>query len=405
MEVLNDKATGDALPADQWNQVPSEMQNIITGTSQSLTNADLNQLGKGVAAYAATADAYTDGGSANAIVLTPVTGFQGVPAYYSKMKVRYTKSATNTGAVTINVNGIGVLNLLDQFGAALLSGDQTAGEDYEAEYDLTIDGGNPGFKYQKPSAVANDLPRNYIDGFTTSNNSTDATHDIDVQPGVCKDSANAVDFSLASALGKQIDVAWAEGGTPGATAGGFPTGLVLGGAQWYRFFAIRRASGQIDAGFDTSATAANLLADAVSYSEYRQIAWVYWDGASIRAYFQEGDEFRYESVSADYSATNPGTGVVPVTLLAPPDSVAVTNFRCSQSPASGSFGYYLRANDETIGSGAADTRTQAAGEEGTVVKQIHVDGSSGCSFQATGSTAGTSVNVGTYSFIYRRGKE
>ena len=323
MEDLNDKVTGNTWSAAESNQPMSELQNVITSNGQSLTNADLNQLGKAIANYVASGDEYTDSGSANAIVLNVLTGLQGPSTYFNRQKVGFRKAATNTGPVTINVNGLGVLDVKDQTGADLASGDLVSGVDYVMSYDPLIDGGAPGFKYEKPSSVANVLPRNYIDGLITSNNSTDSTNDIDIAAGTCKDSTNTVDMTLSSALGKQIDVAWAEGGTPGATAGGFPTGITLTNDTWYRVFVIRRATGQIDAGFDNSSTAANLLADATNYSEYRQVAWIYYTSSAIVQYIQTNDRFMFEDNLAGWSAVANSTTASLQTLTTPAEKLVL----------------------------------------------------------------------------------
>lgn len=327
MEALNGKATGDTLAANEWNQVPTELQNVIEALGQSLTNTDLNQLGKAIAGYVGSGDEYTDGGSANSIVLSSITGLQSPPEYTQRLKVNFSKSGTNTGGVNINVAGIGVLPVLDQFGAALVPGDMVTGTDYQLRYNPTLDGGNPAFQYNKPAATTNDLPRNYIDGFTLSNNATDSANDIDIAAGTCKDSTNSADLTLASALGKQIDVAWAEGGTPGTPAGGFPSGLTSGSPvndTWYRIFAIRKNTGQVDAGFDTNTNAAALLADATDYSEFRQIGWIYYEApGQIRQFFQDGDVFFWQEIwELTPAISPPSTTQTDVPVLAPPSTIA-----------------------------------------------------------------------------------
>src|SRR3990167_1953787 len=52
------------------------------------------------------------------------------------------------------------------------------------------------------------LPAGHIYGLTLSNNGTDPTNDIDIATGKARDSTDAVDISLASALTKQLDAAW-----------------------------------------------------------------------------------------------------------------------------------------------------------------------------------------------------
>ena len=48
MQDLNDKVTGGTLTAAEWNEVPSELQNVIEGLGITLSGADLNQLGKAI---------------------------------------------------------------------------------------------------------------------------------------------------------------------------------------------------------------------------------------------------------------------------------------------------------------------------------------------------------------------
>ena len=109
-------ATG-ILPAAQWNQLPQEVQNIITAAGQSLSNGDLNQLGKGIAAYVGTSDVYVSSGPADAYILTPISGYQGPPAYFDGMRVRFVPNVANTGAsVTVNVNGLGVRTVVREDG-------------------------------------------------------------------------------------------------------------------------------------------------------------------------------------------------------------------------------------------------------------------------------------------------
>lgn len=113
------------------------------------------------------------------------------------------------------------------------------------------------------------LPKGYINGLTIANNGSDPEHDIDIAVGDCRDFANTKNIKLTSAITKQIDANWAEG----AAAGGFPSSLTLSNTTWYRVFVILKSDGTIDAGYDTSATAANLLSDATGYAEYRQVGY------------------------------------------------------------------------------------------------------------------------------------
>jgi len=321
MQDLNGKVTGGSLTADEWNEVPSELQNPIVATGQSLSGGDLNQVGKAIAAYAAAGDFYTDNGSVNVITLLVVGTYQSPPAYRDGMRFRFIAGNTNTGATTIQAPSLGVISLRDQFDVALVAGDIIAGNEYEATYRVSTGRAT----INKASALTNELPRNYIDGLILSNG-TDAVNDINIAAGTCKSSGNDTDFILATALGKRSDAVWAEGGTTGTPLGGFPSGLSGGvpvNDTWYRIFAIWRPTGQIDAGFDTSTNAANLLADATNYTKYRQIGWIRYGTATIVPFRQVGDNFRISELSFNYTDASPAVDTTFTrTALAPPSTIA-----------------------------------------------------------------------------------
>lgn len=134
MEDLNDKLTGENLPATEWNQVPSEIQNVIEKTGQSLSSGDVDQLGKGVAAYAAGGEYYIDSGAADAYVLGVVGSKQSPPVYFDGMKIRFDPTNNNTGASTVNVATLGVKALKRQDGSALSSGDLQSGVEAQFSY-------------------------------------------------------------------------------------------------------------------------------------------------------------------------------------------------------------------------------------------------------------------------------
>jgi hypothetical protein len=114
------------------NGFKDENNNLIDSTLQT-SAAGLNfQTTRAVSEYAASGDYYTDSGAANAVVLTPVNSHLVQTGYTDGMRVRALAAATNTGATTINVDGIGVVDLVDKTGAALIGGELTIGEGFEA---------------------------------------------------------------------------------------------------------------------------------------------------------------------------------------------------------------------------------------------------------------------------------
>lgn len=137
MQDLNDKVTGGTLPATEWNEVPTELQNIIEKTGQTLSGLDLDQLGKGIASYVASGDFYIDSGTANSYVLSGVGSKQVPPAYVNGMKIRFIPANSNTGASTVNVASLGVKNLRRVDGTALQANDLQATVPVSFQYDTT----------------------------------------------------------------------------------------------------------------------------------------------------------------------------------------------------------------------------------------------------------------------------
>lgn len=132
MQSLIGKITGSTLTAAEWNQLPNEVQNVITTLGITLSSGDLNQLGKAIAGYVANGTFYTDGGSANAYVLTTIGSKQTPTAYTDGLEAEFVVATTNTGASTINIAGLGVKDIA----ATATTGTLTAGDMVRVRYNL-----------------------------------------------------------------------------------------------------------------------------------------------------------------------------------------------------------------------------------------------------------------------------
>jgi|SRR6185369_11834829 len=77
----------------------------------------------------------TDGGAANAYTLTPATV---LPAYTSRMIAIFSPTIANTGAATLNVSGLGNIEIRSLTGAALAANDLVPGVVYAASYDGAV---------------------------------------------------------------------------------------------------------------------------------------------------------------------------------------------------------------------------------------------------------------------------
>lgn len=148
--------------------------------------------------------------------------------------------------------------------------------------------------------------RGYIDGLTLSNNSTDSDHDIDIFVGIARDAGDALNMVLSTMLTKQIDGTWAAGND----AGGLADALSVASGTWYHVHLLSSADAStVDAGFDTSNSAANLLADtaviAAGLTKYRRIGSVLTDGSSnIVLFVQNGNVFEWQEAINDLSLSN-----------------------------------------------------------------------------------------------------
>ena len=158
-------------------------------------------------------------------------------------------------------------------------------------------------------------------GITLANNAGDAARDIDFAVGTATDSSATVVMNFATLLVKQIDAGWVAG----TNQGGLPGAVSLLANTWYHCFVIQHTNGTVDAGYDTSLTAANLLTTS-AYTYYRRVGSVRTDGSSnILAFTQYGDEVVWAVPVQDVATANPGTSAVSSTIRAPTGVRTVAN--------------------------------------------------------------------------------
>lgn len=127
MELLNNKILGGQLTHTEWNQVPSELQNIITSAGISLSSGDVNQLGKAITMMISSGQYYTEGGTANSRILTHAGPGPAPYQYRDNMIVMFVSSLNNTNTWQVNVNTLGakdvVVGAYDSNSADVLAGD------------------------------------------------------------------------------------------------------------------------------------------------------------------------------------------------------------------------------------------------------------------------------------------
>lgn len=128
--------TTPSVNAVDLNGFKNENNNLIVGSGQSLNIGNLQQTHIAVSQLVGAADFFSSTGT-NTIILSSTGSLQGPIALLPGQRVRWLGNANNTGAVQINVNGIGLTPLVDREGNAITAGMITVGNMIEAQFDGT----------------------------------------------------------------------------------------------------------------------------------------------------------------------------------------------------------------------------------------------------------------------------
>jgi hypothetical protein len=157
------------------------------------------------------------------------------------------------------------------------------------------------------------LPRNYIAGYTLSNNVSVPNTDIDIAIGICQNSTNVQGITLGSAFTKRLSAAWVAG----TGAGMLDTGSIASNT-WYHIFAIAKDDGTSDILASTSATTPTL---PTGYTKFRRLGSISTDVSSnIKAFRQNGDVFIRTAIE-DYRVASLAAGALASLTLSTPAGV------------------------------------------------------------------------------------
>lgn len=205
---------------------------------------------------------------------------------------------------------------------------------------LSYDASASAAKKVKPQSLPVVLPRGYIDGCTLSNNGSDATNDIDIAAGSCRDSTNSVNITVAAMTGKQLDANWAPGGSAGMRYSGAGIANTI-----YYIYAVAKADGTQDIYADPSATIATVLTHlqaetgGANYIYARYIGAIIRESAAIVPFTQKRNIFQRKShvilgsgSANTYSTTSPTLGNASLTNFIPSTAsrihvLATTNYQ------------------------------------------------------------------------------
>jgi len=119
---ISTKTTGSQLTASEFMQAVTELEALIESAGIALAAGTLDQLKKSVSDYSAGGNFGTDSGIADAYVLSPIGSKEGQTSYADGLQCKFKVGATNTGASTVNVNGLGLKNILAIDDSVLLAG-------------------------------------------------------------------------------------------------------------------------------------------------------------------------------------------------------------------------------------------------------------------------------------------
>jgi hypothetical protein len=224
-------------------------------------------------------------------------------AYVAGQTFRLVPAATNTGATTLNINSLGAGSVLNN-GLALVGGEFHIGIPVE----VFVSTSTPVF-HIIGSGNIDSLPRGYISGCLFSNNSGDATNDIDFSVGVCRDSTNASNIACA-ALTKRLDADWVAGTNQGMRN----SAAAITDTDYY-LYAVATAAGVQDYYAHTSATVATVLTalqaetGGSSYIYARLIGWIKRASGAIVAFKTYetaggGIEMKWDAPTLDVNLAN-----------------------------------------------------------------------------------------------------
>lgn len=365
--------------------------------------------------------ALTTAGGTTAYTLT--TGLS-LGSYASGLAFLIKMNATNTGASTLNVDGLGAKDITKNGSTALSSGDLVSGRIYRVAYDGTrfqVVGVIPDAADATITALAGlqtttvaPLINGLLFGCTLSNNGSDATNDIDIAAGSCADYTGAQVVTVA-ALTKQLDANWAAGTNQGMRYSGAAITNTT-----YHIWAVWTASGTQDIYADPSADAATVLGHlqaetgGSTYLYLRRIGSIIRASAAILPFVQDGDRFMLKTPRADVTATNPGTSAVNRTLSVPAGlrlrallTVALGTAVTTDTPVTG---YVYDLSLAAIASSTTNatvvsyfTGTDVAYVGGQAECMTNTSSQVGSVLQA--SAAGTIFLISTRGWVDTRGKE
>ncbi len=242
------------------------------------------------------------------------------------------------------------------------------------------------------------LPGYISDGFNLSNNTTDATNDIDFPAGYVASAGSSPVLLAHSAGTAQLDVAFGTG-----NGGRFDSAVSDG---WWHCFVIGNGT-SVTRGFSKSLDPTAQPNYPAGYSRYRRVGSIVRVSGAIKAFDQRGDEFLWKATVVDVVDTSPGTAAKTRTLTVPTGIQVDAKIRVLAVGVSVNFRSVISSlaqNDEAVGNNAnAGGLMSGVGNGQTATAHTVRTNTSGQIRTRGESASGCEIYVTTEGYFDRRG--
>ena len=263
-DINTSKVDGNTVSASEFNQL-AEINNLISTSGQTPSTTNLEQQAIASARYSSAGNFFTDSGTANAYVLSPVSPFKSpvssviTETYFNGMVIRFITPNPCSGASTVNVNNAGSKSLVKSSGSALTTGDIPANREVEFVYNGTNFVQSLGKVPATPTTQGVAFLSNPI---TIAFN---GTTQMDIGAGIVNYD-NGIGQLLCQAITKTLQASGSW--TAGTNQNGLDTGA-RGNSLWYNIFVIvKNSDNTSDILYSLSRTAPTVP------SGYTLVAWI-----------------------------------------------------------------------------------------------------------------------------------
>lgn len=335
----NNPPKADAL---WFNMVTTEIKNLvpIDGSTVDPNGTINDQAVNSIKSYVSQAGILcTDTGTANNYVLGASSPFAN-PMLKTGCRVRFKTANPNTGASNIVAFGGTSIACRKSDGITPLSANDIPSNIevefvYDGTYWVQVFSGNKATTTIRGISYLNNP-------ITIANNATDANNDIDFSAGNALLNDGSGQLILLSAITKRLDASWSAG----TNNGGLFSGTKANSTWYYAFAILNTSTGEVDAGFDSSSSGANVPS---GWKISKLINCFKTSGAGnilTGTYFKDSS-FYYTSQLLEESASNANNAGNLVLSFVPPIPAYAINSAYANNNTVNAYAYYTAGTSST----------------------------------------------------------